>query len=309
MGMPTPDHGDETMLDQGSTHREWADLIMEGIAEAAYVREDYARRRSVDEARHRTLELGRIIQTDIIPRLMLVDRGEREVQSDVLPKLETETVSGFTDLILGHDVTAPMDAFTALTARGYSVDDLFLDLLAPSAALLGRIWDEDLCDLIEVTAGLAQLQFLLAKFRMDGGVAPYDSKRRILLMGAPGELHTFGLAIVEQFLQKAGWHTDSGLASTPGEIAELVGSEFFGVVGLTLSRESHLDQLAASIQAMRRASVNHSISVMVGGPVFLEHPEYVERVGADASAVDAPTAVLLAQRLLLPTCELANDRT
>src|ERR1700712_901654 len=111
--MPTPDHGDKTMLDQGSPHREWAGLITEGIAEAAYVREDYARRRSVDEARQRALALGRIVQTDIIPRLMLVDRGERQVRSDVLPKLDTETVAGFTDLILGYDVTAVIDAFTA----------------------------------------------------------------------------------------------------------------------------------------------------------------------------------------------------
>ncbi|KQT89973.1 coenzyme B12-binding protein [Methylobacterium sp. Leaf469] len=286
------------MLDPGSTHREWAGLISAGIAEAAYVREDYARRRSVDEARQRTLALGRIVQTDIIPRLMLLERGERQVRSDVLPKLDTETVAGFTDLILGHDVTAVMNAFSALTAKGYCVDDLFLDLLAPSAALLGRMWDDDLCGFIEVTAGLAQLQFLLAAYRMDGGIAPYDSERRILLMGSPGELHTFGLAIVEQFMRKAGWHVASGLASSPEEIADLVGSEPFGVVGLTLSRESHLDQLAASIQAVRRASLNPSIGVMVGGPVFLEHPEYVERVGADASAVDAATAVLLAQRLL-----------
>lgn len=286
------------MLDQGLPHREWAGLITEGIAEAAYVREDYARRRSVDEARQRTLALGHIVQTDIIPRLILVDRGDKQVRSDVLPKLDTETVAGFTDLILRHDVAAVMDAFTALTSKGYCVDDLFLDLLAPTAALLGRMWDDDLCDFIEVTVGLAQLQFLLATFGSDGGIAPYDSERRILLMGAPGELHTFGLAIVEQFMRKAGWHVASGLASTPEQISNLVGSELFGVVGLTLSRESHLDQLASSIQAVRQASLNPSIGVMVGGPVFLEHPEYVERVGADASAVDAPTAVLLAQRLL-----------
>ncbi|KAA0107633.1 cobalamin B12-binding domain-containing protein [Methylobacterium sp. P1-11] len=286
------------MLDQGSPHREWAGLITEGIAEAAYVREDYGRRRSVDEARQRTLALGHIVQTDIIPRLILVDRGDKQVRSDVLPKLDTETVAGFTDLILRHDVAAVMDAFTALTSKGYCVDDLFLDLLAPTAALLGRMWDDDLCDFIEVTVGLAQLQFLLATFGSDGGIAPYDSERRILLMGAPGELHTFGLAIVEQFMRKAGWHVASGLASSPEQISNLVGSELFGVVGLTLSRESHLDQLASSIQAVRQASLNPSIGVMVGGPVFLEHPEYVERVGADASAVDAPTAVLLAQRLL-----------
>ncbi|GJE57596.1 cobalamin B12-binding domain-containing protein [Methylobacterium thuringiense] len=286
------------MLELGPSHHEWANLLTAEIAEAAGVREDYARRRSAEHARERTLALGRVIQAEIIPRLMLLDRNELRVQPDALPKLETEAVAEFTDLILAHDVTALMEAFSALMVQGYAADDLFLDLLAPSAALLGRMWDDDLCDFIEVTAGLAQLQFLLATFRMDGGIAPFDEKRRILLMGAPGEQHTFGLAIVEQFMRKAGWHVASGLASSPEQIAERVGSQWFGVVGLTLSRESHLDHLAASIRTVRRASLNTSIGVMVGGPVFLEHPKYVKQVGADASAVDAPTAVLLAQRLL-----------
>lgn len=287
------------MLDLGPSHHEWADLLTAEIAEAAGVREDYARRRSAEDARERTLALGRVIQADIIPRLMLLDRNDLRVQPDALPKLETEAVGEFTDLVLAHDVAALMEAFSALMIRGYAADDLFLDLLAPSAALLGRMWDDDLCDFIEVTAGLAQLQFLLATFRTDGGIAPFDEKRRILLMGAPGEQHTFGLAIVEQFMRKAGWHVASGLASSPEQIANLVGSQWFGVVGLTLSRESHLDHLAASISAIRRASLNTSIGVMVGGPVFLKHPKFVRQVGADASAVDAPTAVLLAQRLLI----------
>ncbi|GLS46025.1 cobalamin B12-binding domain-containing protein [Methylobacterium brachythecii] len=286
------------MLDFGPSHHGWADLLTTEIAEAAGVREDYARRRSAENARERTLALGRVIQAEIIPRLMLLDRREQRVQPDALPKLETEAVAAFTDLVLAHDVTALMEAFGALMTRGYAADDLFLDLLAPSAALLGRMWDDDLCDFIEVTAGLAQLQFLLAAFRTDGGIAPFDDKRRVLLMGAPGEQHTFGLAIVEQFMRKAGWHVVSGLASSPQKIAELVNGQWFAVVGLTLSRETHLAQLAASIRNVRLASCNPSIGVMVGGPVFLEHPKFVKQVGADASAVDAPTAVLLAQRLL-----------
>ncbi|GJE56416.1 cobalamin B12-binding domain-containing protein [Methylobacterium thuringiense] len=270
------------MLDLGPSHHEWAALLTAEIAEAVGVREDYAQRRSADEARERTLALSRVIQAEIIPRLMLLDRNDARAQPATLPKLDTEEVAEFTDLVLQHDVTALTGAFSALLEKGYSADDLFLDLLAPAAALLGRMWDDDLCDFMEVTAGLAQLQFLLATFRMDGGIAPFNEKRRILLMGAPGEQHTFGLAIVEQFMRKAGWHVASGLASSPGQTAELVGSQWFGVVGLTLSREDHLDQLAGAIRAVREASLNPSIGVMVGGPVFLEHPKYVKQVGADA---------------------------
>ena len=37
---------------------------------------------------------------------------------------------------------------------------------------------------------------------------------------------------------------------------------------------------------------------MVGGPLFLQRPELVTRVGADATAADAPAAVRQASGLL-----------
>ncbi len=80
-------------------------------------------------------------------------------------------------------------------------------------------------------------------------------------------------------------------------------SERFDVVGLTLSSGTRLDQLATAIRSVREASCNSAIGVMVRCPVFLEHPELVPQVEADASAVDAATAVLLAQRLF----DLASD--
>ena len=35
------------------------------------------------------------------------------------------------------------------------------------------------------------------------------------------------------------------------------------------------------------------VSVIVGGPIFLQHPEYAARVGADGTAQDGRNAVLL----------------
>jgi len=39
------------------------------------------------------------------------------------------------------------------------------------------------------------------------------------------------------------------------------------------------------------------IGIMVGGPVFTANPELALEVGADSTAINAPTAVLLAQKL------------
>lgn len=292
------------MQNLASSEYQWGDSLPHETERAAEARQIYARKRAAEATRERCLALGQLIQTEIIPQLVLLHRGFRSEKTKPAYKPDVGQVAAFTDLALAPDDTAMVEAFSALVAEGYPVDHLFLDLLAPSAALLGRMWEEDLCDFVEVTTGVARLQRLVARFRVDDEAAPLDGERRVLLMGATGEKHTFGVRIVEQFLRRAGWVVSIALSSSPEEIAALVASEWFDVVGLTLSSGTRLDQLATAIRSVRDASCNPAIGVMVGGPVFLEYPELVQRVGADASAVDAATAVLLAQRLL----DLAADR-
>lgn len=276
----------------------WGDSSVHEPERAAKSRQIYARKRAAEAARERCLVLGQVIQAEIIPQLVILHPDFVTETTKPAYKPDAEQVAAFTDLTLAPDDAAMIQAFSALVAEGYPVDQLFIDLLASSAALLGRMWEEDLCDFVEVTTGVFRLQRLVARFRIDEDAAAPDGQHRVLLMGAPGEQHTFGVRIVEQFLRKAGWEVSIGLASTPLEIAALVASEWFDVVGLTLSSDSRLEPLAAAIRSVRDASCNSAIGVMVGGPVFLQHPELVQRVGADASAVDATTAVLLAQRLL-----------
>ena len=286
------------MPNLASSTATWANPLARDAAGEAEVRRSYARKRSAEHARQRALALTRIVETDIIPKLKLLRPGLAPATCERLPKPDAHQVEAFAQLLLGPDAGAASDAFMTQMAKGYSAESLFLDLLAPAASLLGRLWDEDLCDFLEVTTGVAHLQVLLSRFRSGATVAKLDDKRHVLLMGAPGELHTLGTAIVEQFLQVAGWQVVNGLASSPDEIESLVGERWFGVVGLALSCESRLDRLAAAIRSVRKMSLNRAVGVMVGGPVFLANPELVARAGADASAVDAPTAVLLAQRLL-----------
>lgn len=297
------------MTNLASSPDAWVDPAPRRALREAEVRLAYVRKRSAEESRQRALALSRIVETSIIPRLRLLHPLLAPGASAPLSKPDAQQVEAFTQVLLGPDLSAASDAVRSHLAKGYSAESMFLDLLAPAAALLGRLWDEDLCDFVEVTMGVARLQVLLTEFASEP-LTTCEDGRSVLLMGAPGEQHTFGVGVVERCLQGAGWQVTSGLASSPQQIADLVGGTRIDVVGLTLSCESRLDGLAASIRSVRDASRNHAIGVMVGGPVFLDKPELVERVGADASAVDAPTAVLLAQRLLeIGRRETARPRT
>ncbi|NJK90044.1 MAG: hypothetical protein HC923_12095 [Myxococcales bacterium] len=60
-----------------------------------------------------------------------------------------------------------------------------------------------------------------------------------------------------------------------------------------MSSDHHVDCLTDLIASARPASRNPNLLIMVGGGIFLEHPEYVSRVGASLAATDARQAVSL----------------
>jgi methanogenic corrinoid protein MtbC1 len=80
-----------------------------------------------------------------------------------------------------------------------------------------------------------------------------------------------------------------------------VRKEWADVVGLSIGSERRLDWLQRCISEVRAASRNPGVVVMVGGPIFTLHPDWVARVGADATARDARDAPRVAGRLLMAT--------
>jgi methanogenic corrinoid protein MtbC1 len=92
---------------------------------------------------------------------------------------------------------------------------------------------------------------------------------------------------------------------TVDELVDMVRSEWFTLVGLSLSCDSRLDELASDIAIIRRVSRNHNIGVMVGGTILIDHPEWVASVGADLMAVDGRQAP--AKALEFVTSTAANQ--
>jgi hypothetical protein len=61
--------------------------------------------------------------------------------------------------------------------------------------------------------------------------------------------------------------------------------------------ESRIDGVAEFVRAIRQASRNRLVAVMVGGPVLVARPELAVLMGADATANDGPMAVQRAEHL------------
>jgi methanogenic corrinoid protein MtbC1 len=240
------------------------------------------------------------IETDIVPRLLLTRRGGDHHARRTPDLITGDDVARFTDLVLADNAAGTTAFVDALRARGILTDALFLDLLGPSALLLGTRWEDDICSFGDVTLAMLRLQRLLRDMIpvFHAEIAPRPEIRRALLVPAPGERHGMGLQIVAEFLRRAGWHVMSGAPESRQALLDLVRQDWFAMVGLSTACSTRLESLATVVRLIRRASRNPAVGIMVGGPVFIDHPELAAAIGADATAIDGRHAAQQAENVL-----------
>ncbi|MEG3177696.1 cobalamin B12-binding domain-containing protein [Sphingomonas sp. RB3P16] len=272
------------------------------VAPEIYRREDVAERQA---------KLARIVSNEIVPRLLRLHTAVATAPS-VNVVLETlaptsADITGLADIVLGSDLEAAAAYVLVLRDRGLSMETLFLELLEPTARLLGEMWDSDECDFIDVTLGVARLQKLLAIFNNTYTLSALDERRQVLMAMTPGNEHSFGVTMVERFLLAAGWQVRTELEGTSEDIADIAKNAWFAVVGLTAGSERQLDSMRTTIAQVRRESCNQAVGIMVGGPMFTANPALADNVGADATAPNAPSAVIVAQKLFDITAAAFRD--
>lgn len=267
-------------------------------AQGAPSRSASARAGTISRAERQAILL-RTVKLDVIPRLR--SRAEPAVP---VPVVTPAQVAELAELSLrGHD--GAVSTFVGdLREQGIDAEALFLHLLAPAAAHLGEWWEQDVCSFVEVTAGMWRLQDALhclgRAFQAPAlhALAPSRSGPCILLVPLPGEQHTFGLSMVHEFFRRAGWNAWTGPVSSRAELAATVRRQWVDVVGFSFGSDDRLEAARAEIQAVRLASRNPALAVMVGGPPFVASPDLAASIGADGTAENGAQAVAAASALV-----------
>ncbi len=265
-----------------------------GIARQQGLRARDQRRRAI---------LTRTVQLDVIPRLVVAHASAITPARAVPPPalaVAPAHVEELVELVLARGESAAVAYVESMRGNGAGAEALYLDLLAPAACRLGVMWNEDLCDFTEVTVGLWRLQSAMRELSpsfLDQRTG-HAAGPRILLVPLPGESHTFGLSMVYEFFRRAGWNAWSGPVGDSAELAGMVGREHVDVVGFSLACDERLEAVYSEIRAVRRASLNPGLAVMVGGPPFIGNPLLAAQLGADGTATDGRQAVAQAQALV-----------
>jgi methanogenic corrinoid protein MtbC1 len=231
---------------------------------------------------------------------MLASRHSRGVLTPRSADPTAEDVAEFVRLVLGHTPSVGAAFIESMRARGTSLDTVFLQLFAPAARYLGELWQSDIYDFSEVTIALLTLHTYLRELspEFEQGCQPAAGAAQALLTTSPSDQHTFGLAILREFVQRAGWNVMTEYPNTAEQLVNMARSAPYQVIGISASCDVSIESLATLIQSIRRAAHNPDVHIMVGGRYFLQHPDVVTRVGADSTAQDGRRAVRLLSSLL-----------
>lgn len=242
--------------------------------------------------------LIRTIEAEIIPQLML---APGDSQGDAGGGIRAAAnVEELANLVLTRNFSVAASRVAMMQSDGVSLDQVCFELLAPTARLLGRLWEEDRLDFAEVTLGLWRLQQLFREFSATVPCEGYPRPRglSVLLVPACGEQHRFGLSMVMEFFRRDGWDVHGGPVASLSALRALVRDLWFDVVGFSLGGTTNVKPLAGWIRTVRKVSRNADIRIMVGGKLIGERPELVAQLGADATATDGREAPQVAERLL-----------
>ena len=253
-----------------------------------------------DAAKHRLARLARTIEADVIPRLVQAHRsGAANPQPGSAAPLQGDVDAFLKQIVLGSE-TETSALIEGLRERGVSVESLYLDLFGPIARRLGEMWEDDACDFSTVTVALGRLQRLLRELSPAFGteIEHPANGRRALFVQPRDEQHSFGLSMVAEFFRRDGWDVIGGVGGAVASPVSMVRDEWVDIIGFSVGSDMRLPWLQETIAAVRAASRNTELGVLVGGPPFVAHPELALQVGADGTARNGKEAPLVAERFM-----------
>jgi methanogenic corrinoid protein MtbC1 len=251
--------------------------------------------------------LTKVIEGEIIPRLLLAHRN-----LNALPKESAERLlscEAFARLVLVSEVDEIVADLESLLNSGVALESVFCELLAPVARKLGKFWQQDVCSFTDVTLALLRLHGVLHRIGRRQAGNPFRAiGRRAFFAPVPGEHHTFGVSVMEEFFHHAGWETSCDLTPTAAGIVHKAATESLDIIGFCVGCQESLDPLSDLIEKTRDVSRNRDLAIMVGGGLFVDNQDLAARFGNATIVADGVNAVRIAEETMsrLPHCGRAR---
>lgn len=244
--------------------------------------------------------LIQMLDKEIIPRLLVSHQANSHIEDLATSgqrKIHLQEVDLLVSLCINGTQETCMEFIKKLLHKQVSIESIYLDLIPTTARKLGVLWEQDICSFTDVTIGLWRLQHILYDLTKD-----FQKKHSMpienlnaLLIPAPKSQHTLGLFIVAEFFRKAGWRVWGEPNLSVEQINNLIFSQWFDVIGISVGYSEQLEGVNQLISSLRSRSMNPNVTFMVGGPLYSSEPELFEDIEAEIKSCDANDAIRQAE--------------
>jgi hypothetical protein len=233
-----------------------------------------------------------LVETVVVPQMFSKHGSVRRFLPPVSPG-----AARLSRLLLADDRRAAAAVLRKLYVGAGSLSPLCATVIEPAARGIGDMWLADDCSQYAMTMALCQLHAIVRELNAAASQVAIGLPV-VLVAPQPGECHALGACLDAELLWQAGWETHSEFPATDGALQALLSETWFDVLDLSLSpaltRTEQLPLMAETIAGARAASLNPSLTVVVGGRSFFEQCEMSVSVGADAMTSSAIQVTLTA---------------
>jgi corrinoid protein of di/trimethylamine methyltransferase len=182
-------------------------------------------------------------------------------------------------------------------ADGMDPESLLYDALIPSLEEVGARFERGDFFVPEMLIAARAMQGALDILRPLLAETGAQTVGTYVMGTVKGDVHDIGKNLVNIMLEGAGFTVhDLGVNVAPEVFIEAINEHKPDIVGFSAFLTTTMPMFKANINALEKAGIRDNVIVMVGGAPVTQ--EYADKVGADAYAPDASTAVRMAKDLI-----------
>lgn len=191
--------------------------------------------------------------------------------------------------LLVGDASGAWGVIEAAMAAGWEVGSVYLEILAPAMQSIGDRWEAGEIDVAVEHRASGIVARIIG--RLGARCVRPGRSRGCILLGSPaGERHSLVVSMLADLMRLEGWEVSDLGADTPCESFVVAArmSEGLIAIGLSVTHPDHLDECAATCEALRAGGIE--VPILVGGQA-IEGLAHARALGADAYAADARAMV------------------
>ena len=185
-----------------------------------------------------------------------------------------------------------------LVERGVTVPEIYEHIFQATQYEVGTLWQKNVITVAHEHYCTAATQLIMSRLYP----IIFSGKKnglKLIACSVASELHEIGIRMVSDFFEMDGWDTYYMGSNMPeNHLLQSLREHEANLLAISVTLPIHINRVKSIIQKVRDNPDFRDLKIMTGGYPFGIIPDLTEKVGADATAVNARKAILEANALM-----------